>query len=106
MILYVISWSDDFEGAILRQNRKSVWIKNITICPPQDQITSSKYSYVIALGRKGSSHDEINPIYNNELQQLVHCTYRYVGASHVRQNILVVVETMAILVDKTTTLNK
>ena len=52
MILYLLFWSDDFEGAMLRKNKKSVWIKTVTICPPRDQITSTKYMYVVGIGCK------------------------------------------------------
>ena len=100
MILYVIFWSDDFEGTMLRKNYNSAWIKTIQIGPPQDQITSYKYIYVVAFGRKGDDYDNINLIHNNELQQLSQSTYRYFGASHARQNIPVVVETMTILVNR------
>ena len=39
MILYLLFWSDDFEGAMLRKNRKSVWIKTVTIFTLRDQVT-------------------------------------------------------------------
>ena len=100
MILYLLFWSDDFEGAMLRKNKKSVWIKTVTICPPHDQVTSTKFTYVIAIGRKGFDHDEINILHNKELQQLNKCTYRYYGAPSVRHNIPVIVKTMAVLADR------
>ena len=65
LIFYVTFWSDDFEGAMLRKNKKSIWIKTITICPPSNQTTSTKYTYVLAIGRKGTNHDEINVLHNN-----------------------------------------
>ena len=83
MILYVIFWSDNFKGAMLRKNKNSAWIKTITICPSQDQITSFKYTHAIALGRKGSYYDEINITHNIELQQLSQCMYCCFGTSHV-----------------------
>ena len=100
MILYLLFWSDDFEGSMLRKNKNSVWLKTVTICPPHDQVTSTKYTYVIAIGRKGSDHDEINKLHNEELEQLNKCTYRYYGASNVRRNIPVIVKVMAVLADR------
>ena len=67
------------------------------MCQLKDQITSSKYTYVVALGHKESNHDEINLTHNKQLQQLAQYTYCYFGASHVRHNIPVVVETIEIL---------
>ena len=100
MILYLLFWSDDFEGAMLRKNKRSVWIKTVTICPPRDQVTSTKYTYVVGIGRKGPHHDEINKLHNKELHQLHKCTYRYYGAKHIRQNVPVIVKTMAVLADR------
>ena len=32
MILYINIWSDDFEPNVYRKNRKSIWIKKVSIC--------------------------------------------------------------------------
>ena len=53
MILYLLFWSDDFEGSMLRKNKNSVWLKTVTICPPHDQVTSTKFTYIIPLVVKG-----------------------------------------------------
>ena len=63
LIFYVTLWSDDFEGAMLRKNKKSIWVKTITIFPPSNQKTSTKYTYVLAIGHKGTNHDEINVLH-------------------------------------------
>ena len=80
--------------------KKSVWIKTVTICPPRDQVTSTKYTYVVGIGSKVSYHDEINTLHNNELHQLKKCTYRYYGAKNMRQNVPVIVKTIAVLADR------
>ena len=100
MILYLLFWSDDFEGAMLRKNKNSVWLKTVSICPPHEQVTSTKFTYVIAIGRKGSDHDEINKLHIEELKQLQKCSSRYYGASHIRRNIPVIVKVMAVLADR------
>ena len=100
MILYLLFWSDDFEGAMLRKNKNSVWLKTVSICPPHEQVTSTKFTYVIAIGRKGSDHDEINKLHIEELKQLQKCKNRYYGASHIRRNIPVIVKVMAVLADR------
>ena len=99
MILYLLFWSDDFEGAMLRKNKKSAWNKTVTIFPPRDQVTSTKYTYVVGIGRKAYDHDEINTFHNNEIQQLKKFIYRHYGSKHIRQNVPVIVKTIAVLAD-------
>ena len=82
------------------KTKKYLWIKTVTICPPRDQVTSTKYTYVVGIGRKGSDHDEINQLHNNELHKFNKYTYRYYGAKHIRHNVSVVVKKMAVLADR------
>ena len=77
IIIYIIMWSDDFEANNTRKNRKSTWIKTVTICPPNSHITSPLYTYPISLGRKGHSHDKVNDFFNKELEKLSSSTLRY-----------------------------
>ena len=70
IILYLVFWSDDFEVSMLRKNKNSVWIKTVTISPPRDQQTSTKYTYVVVMGHKGTNHDEFNTIHNMEIEEL------------------------------------
>ena len=100
MILYLLFWSDDFEGSMLRKNKKSVWIKTVTICPTRDQVMSTKYTYVFGIGSKGYDHDEINKLHNNELQKLNKCIYRYYGAKNIRKNVPVIVKIVSVLADR------
>ena len=100
MILYLLFWSDDFEEAMLCKTKNSVWIKTVTICPPQYQITSSKYTYVLTIGRKGAPHKEVNITHNTELTDLSFCGYRYFGGNSVQYNITVVIVTLAVLADR------
>ena len=97
MILYLLFSSDAFEGAMIRKNKKSVWIKTVTIFPLSDQVTSTKYTYIVGIGRKGSDHDEINTFHKNGLQQLNKCIYRYYGGKHIRQNVPVIFKTITVL---------
>ena len=83
-----------------KKNINLVWIKKITLCSTQDQITSSKYTHVLAIGRKGVPHCKVNPIHNMELIDLSFCGYRYFGCKSVQRNVLVVVETLAVLADR------
>ena len=58
------------------------------------------YTYVVGIGWKGSDHDEINQLHNNQLHQLNKCTYRYYGAEHMGHNLPVIVKIMAVLADR------
>ena len=77
VVIYIILWSDDFEANHTRKNKNSTWIKTVTICPPKFHTTSPLYTYPIALGSKGQSHDAVNNYFNSELKRLSMCTLRY-----------------------------
>ena len=97
-VIYIILWSDDFEANVSRKNRNSTWIKTVTVCPPKSHTTSPLYTYPIALGRKGQSHDAVNNYFNLELKRLSKCTLRYsykYGALHP-----VIVQTLCISADR------
>ena len=98
LILYVILWSDDFEPNNVKQNKKSTWIKTITIAPPTGFQTSSKHTYVISLGSKEHNHEEVNKHFCNELASLENPTYMYCSATE--SNIPVVVQILAISADR------
>ena len=73
MILYITFWSDDFEATQIKKNRNSIWIKTVTICPPEDQTTSPKYTYLLAMGRKQDNHDHVNDVICEEIKELAKC---------------------------------
>ena len=77
---------------MLLEIKNSVWNKSSTICPPNNQITSSKYAY--------AHHNKVNLIHNIDLKYLSVCGYRYFGGGIVQQNILVIIETLAVLMDR------
>ena len=98
LILYITFWSDDFEPNQHRKTKGSMWIKTVTICPPSNMSTSPKYTYILALSKKGIDHDVINDIFNKELKELSKCSYRYHGK--IKKNIPVIVEVLAVLADR------
>jgi hypothetical protein len=68
---YFNEWSDDFEpNKQSKSNRGSVWIKTVTINPPHGSIHSLSYTYPIAVGKKGVSHDIIESAFAKELAML------------------------------------
>ena len=52
MILYMSIWSDDFEASTHRSNDCLIWIKIVKISPPSNQMTSPKYTFLLAIGRR------------------------------------------------------
>ena len=98
LILYVILWSDDFEPNNVKQNKKSTWIKTITIAPPPGFQTSSKHTYVICLGSKDHDHEDVNKYFFHELKDLEEPSYMYCTAT--QSSIPVVVEILAISADR------
>lgn len=69
--IWLIPWSDDFEpNYSTKSNRGSVWIKTVTISAPPQLLNAGSHTYVIALGPKSSSHDEIERKFQLELETL------------------------------------
>ena len=98
MMLYLTLWSDDFEATSLRKNVHSTWIKTVTISPPHNESTSTKYNYLLAIGRKNMDHDIINDQLNKELYELGKISYRYYGK--MKKNVPVVVKVLALSADR------
>ena len=98
MMLYLTLWSDDFEATSLRKNVHSTWIKTVTISPPHNELTSTKYNYILAIGRKNMDHDIVNDQINKELEELGKVSYRYYGK--MKKNVPVAVKVLAISADR------
>ena len=98
MMLYLTLWSDDFEATSLRKNVHSTWIKTVTISPPHNETTSTKYNYILAIGRKNMDHDIVNDQINKELDELGKVSYRYYGK--MKKNVPVAVKVLAMSADR------
>ena len=98
MVLFLTIWSDDFESNSLMKAKHSTWIKTVSICPPAREMTSSKYTYLLAIGRKGTHHDSYNAILHDELHSLQQIKYRYYGKTN--KNIPVAVKVLAMSADR------
>ena len=71
---YVISltdWHDDFEpNTQAKQNKGSVWVHSVTIGSPR-HLTKARYNTcVLAIGPKGSSHENVLKRFYDELSTL------------------------------------
>ena len=91
-------WSDDFEPNNIKQHKKSTWIKTITLSPPLGYQTSSKHTFVVALGPKEKNHEQVNARFFAELNELQHPTYMYCKSTNC--NIPVVLKVLAISADR------
>lgn len=56
---YLLPWSDSFLRCFTKQKENSVWILTVTVCPPEDDMSSSLYTYVLAMGRSDLDHAPI-----------------------------------------------
>ena len=93
-----MSRSKIFEPNHVKQQKKTTWIKTVTIAPPQHCQTSPKHTYVVALGAKDANHEEVHHRLFNELQQLKSPTFMYSKSTN--SNIPVVVKVLAISADR------
>ncbi len=50
-IRWVHFWSYFFLQCFVKQKDNSVWVLTVTICPPLNEINSSRYTHVLAMGR-------------------------------------------------------
>ena len=64
---YLLFWSDSFLRCFIKQKENSVWILTVTVCPPEDDKSSSLYTYVLAMGRSDLDHTPIIKRVMNEV---------------------------------------
>ena len=68
---YVYFWSDGFLNCFIKQKDNSVWIFTVTVCPPVEEKSSGKYTYVLAMGQGGTDHTKVVEHYMKECQDLM-----------------------------------
>ena len=71
LILHIVEWSDDFDPAkSIKDNRGSAWIKVVTISGTSKSGLEFSNTYVISIGYKKDSHEEIEEAFAKELEEL------------------------------------
>ena len=95
MVLHIKKWSDGFEAT---SNQQSLWVVTVTISPPPGMSSSSKYTFAVAMGRKGVNHLAVLERLHQEMQELSTPTLMY--SSVLKKFIRVVVVPTAYLADK------
>ena len=68
---FVYFWSDSFLRCFVKQRDNSVWIFTVTICPPHEEKSSGKYTFVLAMGRSSEDHTEVIDHFHNEVRGLM-----------------------------------
>ena len=76
---FVYFWSDGFLNCFIKQKDNSVWIFTVTICPPEEEKSSGKYTYVLAMGQGGTDHTKVVEHYMKECQELMQGFQCYFG---------------------------
>jgi len=70
LVLYVNELSNAFElSKSSKHNRGSCWIKTFTVAPPTLNSNGTRYTYPIAIGSDGISHDEVEAKFASELHE-------------------------------------
>ena len=82
LIVFGTIWSDGFDANNVVHNAPSIWIRTITISPPQDDTTSTKHTFVLHMSREGVCHEHVNRLFNQELDDLQHGAWFYSSLLH------------------------
>jgi len=69
LYLWVKHWCDDFDPNNTKRSRNQVWLVTNTICPPPDE-NKGRNTFFMAIGQKGDDHQEINKLFEEELEHL------------------------------------
>ena len=77
LILFGTIWSDGFDANNVVHNAPSIWMRTITIAPPQNDKTSTLHTFVLHMSQEGVNHDKINKMLNEELINLENGTWFY-----------------------------
>ena len=68
---YFYTWSDSFLRCFVKQKDNSVWIMTITFCPPYSDMSTGRYTYVVAMGKSSEDHTKVLEYFHHEIQDLL-----------------------------------
>ena len=68
---HLIFWSDSFLRCFIKQKENSVWILTVTVCPPNDKKSSSKYTIILAIGKSNEDHTEVVESFMKQANKLM-----------------------------------
>ena len=84
---WLLFWSDSFLRCFIKQKDNSIWILTVTICPPEGQMSSRRYTIVLAMGKSSEDHTPVIEHYMRELSEMMKGFDCYFGSSNKIQRI-------------------
>jgi hypothetical protein len=100
--LYANEWGDGFEPHYsVKANGGSIWLKTLTISPPQGNQHSLSYTYPVAFGKSSCSYEEVEEQSAEDLKKWSNCSSElsfYHGG--LQKNVVVHLELFASLQDQ------
>jgi hypothetical protein len=82
LLIAIKDWSDDFDKNNSARNRHSIWMKTVTVLMDSGNGSISYNSFVIAIGSKGDSHEDVEQLYTNDLKKIIEPNEYFFGASN------------------------
>ena len=79
LIGFFYFWSDSFLRCYVKQKDNHVWILTVTISPPADQISTGKFTHVLAIGKNTEDHSEVIEHFHKEARELMNGFKCYYG---------------------------
>ena len=79
---WIYFWSDSFLRCFIKQKENSVWVLTVTICPPEDEKSAGKYTFVLAMGKSGEDHTPVIEHFLGEYQDLMKGFKCYFGKTN------------------------
>jgi hypothetical protein len=100
--VFLMFWSDDFEPSnSIKSNRQSVWIKTMTIVVQSlSSLEVSSATYPVAIGKKDTSHEEVERKLIEELCSLKNGPMVVMYSNYLKSPIHVHADTYCILNDQ------
>ena len=98
LILLATVWSDGFDANNVVHNAPSIWLRTITISPPPKMSTSVCHSFVLHMSREGVCHDNIDALFNQELQELEDGVWFY--SPKIKKSIFVILKVQVYAADR------
>jgi hypothetical protein len=67
---WVYLWSDSYLNSFIKQKDNSVWILTATISPPAKDLSGSKFTVVLAIGKSSRDHTKVIEHFYQEISEL------------------------------------
>jgi hypothetical protein len=98
LLVAIKDWSDDFDKNNSARNRHSIWMKTVTVLMDGGNGSISYNSFVVAIGSKGDSHEDVEKLYMEDLKKIVEPNEYFYGG--LNKNVVAVVFLAASIQDR------